>query len=67
LRSEDDCAMRVTVSPLAVLSFFFLSLSSLYLLIVKCKGLLLQLITVNNTQLVRLLLSRVWPEAATST
>jgi len=59
--------MRVTVSPLAVLPFFFLSLSSLYLLVVKCKGLLLQLITVNNTQLVRLLWTRVWPEAATST
>jgi hypothetical protein len=40
--------MKITVSPLAILSFFFLSLSSLYLLIVKCTGLLLHLITVNN-------------------
>jgi hypothetical protein len=44
--------MRVTVSPLTVLSFFIRSLSPLYLLNVKCKGLLLQLITVNNIQLV---------------
>ena len=53
-------------SPLAILSFFFLSLSSLYLLTVECKGLLLHLITVSNTQSVRHPWTRVWPEAATS-
>jgi len=59
--------MKTTVCPLPVLSFFFLSLTYLYLLIIKCKGLLLHLITISNTQSVRHLWTSVWLEAATST